>query len=369
MTTTTFDLTIEPATGSLLGQSGLNYLGAFRLPDTASGWAYGYRRPIHFTPAGTLLACGLDLDMKVAELAIPTPGMGAYAELPQATIIQPLVPIHPRIANWASATNDRIGGTLSLDDGRVCVDYHEYYDADGSSTLSHAILDSADLASANVSPLRQLTGVPQAGYVAGWMARVPQEHVAALGSRYVTGLGSVQILARTSYGASLSSFDPAGLASGDVPATPLLYYTQQHPMGPYDGQSAVWNSSATFAGVAVIKGYRSVLFFGSLGTGPVCYGTGAACGDPVRTSNGFHAYPYHYQVWAYDIADFEAVRLGTKQPYEPMPYATWELSLPHPPSEFFLSGVGYDETNNRIYLQQLDAGPNGRPVYHVLGVN
>lgn len=365
----TFSLTINAASSNLLGQSGLSYLGAYKLP-VESGWTYGYERRIHFSD-GKVFVTGTDINLTLAELTPPaTLGSGAYSGLPAATTVQPLVSLTSRIANWSTSSLDRLGGFVKLTDGRLCVSFYEMYDANSGATNSHVLLDGT-LAAGTVTPLRTLTGAPHAGYVGGHMQRVPAEHQAKLGAAYLTGQGSISILARTSYGFSLFGFDPAALASGDTPATPLLYYNVDHPLGPYDGQSNVWNSTCKFAGFVIVKGYRTALFFGRLGTGTTCYGTGATCGDPAVPGNGFHAYPYSYRVWAYDLNDLEAVRLGTKQPWEPQPYEVFELPIPNPWPARWLGGAGYDEANNRITVcQQDDGGDNGGwPIFHVFGVN
>jgi hypothetical protein len=75
------------------------------------------------------------------------------------------------------------------------------------------------------------------------------------------------------------------------------------------------------------RGTRSVLFFGTQGTGTFCYGEGTAdkslvgkptsdgstwCYDPDGSSKGTHAYPYVAEVWAYDVAELAAVHRGAK---------------------------------------------------------
>ena len=65
------------------------------------------------------------------------------------------------------------------------------------------------------------------------------------------------------------------------------------------------------------------------------------CYDPTTSDKGSHAYPYRYQVWAYDLNDFAAVKAGTKQPWEVVPYGVWPLSLPDARSaRSRLGGVG-----------------------------
>ena len=66
---------------------------------------------------------------------------------------------------------------------------------------------------------------------------------------------------------------------------------------------------------------------------------GAYCYDPTNSYKGPHAYPYRYQIWAYDLNDFAAVKAGTKQPWDVVPYGVWPLELPTPESTTTLGGV------------------------------
>jgi len=105
---------------------------------------------------------------------------------------------------------------------------------------------------------------------------------------------------------------------------------------------ALYNGASRAAGAVFPNGSRSVLYFGQLGVGQFCYGQatsdptlagktyepGVYCYDPTSGSKGSTAYPYKFLVWAYDANDLAAVRSGTKQDWEVVPYATWELSLP-----------------------------------------
>jgi hypothetical protein len=108
-------------------------------------------------------------------------------------------------------------------------------------------------------------------------------------------------------------------------------------------------------------GSRSLLFFGRTGTGLYRYGQGTAdqnldgqlvgagpdiyCYDPEDLGKGNHAYPYRGYVWAYDLNDLAAVKAGTKQPWEVVPYSTWELPEPQR-----ASGVTYDPATGRIFV-------------------
>jgi len=104
------------------------------------------------------------------------------------------------------------------------------------------------------------------------------------------------------------------------------------------------------------------------------YGTDGAmwCYDPTNSDKGQHGYPYRYQAWAYDLNDFAAVKAGTKQPWEVVPYAVWPLDFPTPEATVRLGGVAYDAQRQLLYISQTGADPDGyayRPVIHVFRVN
>jgi hypothetical protein len=81
-------------------------------------------------------------------------------------------------------------------------------------------------------------------------------------------------------------------------------------------------------------------------------------------AKGDHAYPYLAWVWAYDCNDLAKVAAGTLQPWEPVPYATWELG-----SDFYswlprLSGAAYDPDGQRLFIAQT-RGDGDSPLIHV----
>jgi hypothetical protein len=99
--------------------------------------------------------------------------------------------------------------------------------------------------------------------------------------------------------------------------------------------------------------------------GSTCYGTGSACGDPCRDSQGYHGYPYTPQVLFFDPADLVARLAGGLQPWEVLPYATWvpaELWEQSCPS---VGGLAFDEISGRLYLAERLVGPDGEGIIHV----
>jgi hypothetical protein len=157
-----------------------------------------------------------------------------------------------------------------------------------------------------------------------------------------------------------------------VPATPIVGYPIDHPLGPGWGTTNnLFNGTTNITGIIFPVGTRSVLFFGRHGVGTWCYGPGADCNDPADSSKGTHAYPYKHQVWAYDANDLLAVKNGTKQQWEIQPYAVWILALPfdNTGGMMQIGGAAYDSATGRIYISQLLADTLNTPIIHVFKVN
>jgi hypothetical protein len=94
------------------------------------------------------------------------------------------------------------------------------------------------------------------------------------------------------------------------------------------------------------------------------------CYDPSNSNKGTHAYPYAYQVWAYDANDLLAVKRGSKAQYAIKPYATWTFNLPFEKSDtHFLGGAAYDAQHQLIYVSQLSADDNANPIIHVFNID
>jgi hypothetical protein len=150
-----------------------------------------------------------------------------------------------------------------------------------------------------------------------------------------------------------------------------VYYPQRHPtLGDWDTswspkRGVLFDGATAIRGVVFPRGTRSVLFFGTQGTGPFCYGEGTDkpglagqptpdgsswCYDPDDSSKGTHGYPYVPKVWAYDAAAMRAVRRHRKRPWQVRPYATWRLRVPFGSGQ--IGGAAYDPQRGRIYLSQ-----------------
>jgi hypothetical protein len=365
--------TADPTTLPLLTEKALQYVGAFRLPATSTNgtdFSFG-GRVMAFNPASGSLFVTSRWGA-VAEISIPAPVNSADINaLPFATYLQPFV--DPTEGHLAQVGTDGINVVGLLVSGSQLIGTASiYYDANNTQAVSH-FSRSLQLDQKSFSGWSQVWDQGRQGYVAGWMANVPSEWQARLGGPALTGQCCIPIVSRTSVGMAAFAFDPAKVGQPKVPASPLLYYTQDHTtLGKWEGSNAVYGATTSIAGMAVIAGTRSVLYLGRNGTGPHCYGDatpnkaladasgGHLCYNPFTSDKGSHAYPYNYQVWAYDLNDFAAVKAGKKKPWDMKPYAVWSLKLPigsDAPTD--LGGVAYDAQRQLLHVSQIKLDPNG----------
>ena len=353
------------------------YSGAFRLPrdgpDEQNSFAYGGSALAFDAPNNALYIAGHAWYQHVAEINIPSLGAGSSPNtLPVATFRQPFVDVFDGKMDAVGDGSKVLGGMLRWDDSLIVSDYI-YYDASASQKRSHFRRSAEWSSPSSVDGPFQVGTI--AGFVSGYMAPIPGEWRAALGGPALTGNCCLSIISRTSFGPSVSVFDPADVgATAPVPATMLLGYPANHAtLGQCADTGTPFNCTTTVAGVVFPTGTRSVLFFGRQGTGPYCYGEGSAvddgkaCYDPSSSSKGSHAYPYVYQVWAYDALDLAAVRNGAMQPWNVRPYATWVFDLPFAHDSHDLKGVAYDVVTGRIYLSAAH-GDGTRPLIHAFTI-
>jgi hypothetical protein len=346
----------------LLSKSALSYLGAFSVPHQDDlgnplgygGYALGYDAAQHGLYFG-----GHDWYQELCEIGIPA----TIALTQTASILQNCTDVTEGRLSLVDQDSIKLGGSLIFN-GRLIVSAYSYYDADGSQVLSH-FASNPDLSmQGDVSGPYQVGD--WAGIVSGYMTTIPPEWRSAFGGPALTGNCCLSIISRSSYGPAVSVFNPDNVGMLDpVPAAPILYYPQNHPLAAWDADSAYFNGSTHIVGMAFPPGSRSVLFFGRQGVGPFCYGTGAECNDPVDSSKGTHAYPYIHQVWAYDALDLLAVKEGTRQPWEVKPYALWQLDDMDSTGGANIAGMTYDPTSGMVYITEMYGESPAVDVYQI----
>lgn len=366
--------------------SDLVYAGAFRLPATetngdsfASGGGL-----LAFNPDGNTLYVSARSG-RVAEVSVPAPVTTTdISALPFAEYRQPFAdPAEGRISDIAAEGASLAG--LLVYQRRLYGTGLIYYDANNTQTLSHFSRPLKLSERGGVGPVQRVGASGRTGFVAGYMALVPPEWQSRLGGPAITGQCCVPIVSRTSWGPAAFAWEPTDLDKREpVPATPLVYYDSSHQtLGPWNGSNPTYGGTIQMGGLALIGGTRTALFVGRNGTGPFCYGEGTGdkaldgttaadgekyCYDPAYSAKAQHAYPYRYQVWAYDLNDWASVRAGATDPWEVKPYGVWPFELPFPEPSTRIGGVAYDPSGRRLFISQFEADRDGysyRALIHV----
>lgn len=361
----------------------LTYEGAFRVPrelDERATFDYGGTALSFDEARRSLWLVGHDHHQLVAEISIPEIRRGAaLGQLATAELLTPFRDILQGRRPLVGDNTSKIGGLLR--DGRDwIVSVFLYYDGAGVQTMSHFRVDRSDRVS---GPFQLGDQSGQAGFVAGYMTDVPLEWRSQLGAPALTGLCCVSVISRSSLGPAVSAFDPRHVGTqAPVPAAALLGYPGGHPtLGEWSSNSPLFNGNAQVGGLVFPPGTGRVLFFGRIGLGPFCYGTGTSvpelhgrpvpgtgttyCYDPDVSWQGTHGYPYALHAWVYDAADLAAVRRGDKNHWEIRPLTAATFSLPFEDGQKLVGGAAYDPATQRIFLSVL-VQDDARPIIHVL---
>src|SRR5262249_46279240 len=267
---------LSPGSGLLLQATNLAYLGAFRVPDFVgiSTFAYGGTSLGYNAANNSLFVVGNDQQQLVAEIGIPAIGTGPLRTLAVAPVLQTFADAtNGQLAKLAPRATVKIGGLLPSN-AQLTVSAYVYYDALGTQAVSHLVSD-LNLAARKARGFFKVGTAT--GHVSGYMGIVPPEWQSALGGPALTGNCCIPIISRTSFGPSVSVFDPGKLApKPPTPVTPLVDYPATQPLAAWDTTSPLFNGTSEIRGVVLPVGSRSVLFFGRHGTGPFGYGCGTS---------------------------------------------------------------------------------------------
>ena len=356
----------------------IEYLGSFLVPTSdgagpASATWYqlnygGYG--LGLGPDGASLYYGChDWHSRLGRITNPTPSL--VAPFPMAKIVEPCttVPNLNAIDPDASGTR-RIGGTLRWN-GRLILSAFHTYDGNGNATGSHF---SGDSIAGLRGPVRVSGSGILPGKIGGGHTVVPQEWRPILGGPVLAGQCCISIITRSSFGPSVSVFDPDNIGAASItPATLLVHYTTA------DGFKPVLWSALRYGGLAWPSGYRGVIALTLSGTSAnSCYGTGTSdqslhmqptpdgkdryCYDPTSGAKGYHAYPSKIVGYVYDAVQFAEVVKGTRSPLNLQPVS--EIDLPPQIGSTELTSAVYDDTTRRLYV----VGARTPPRVHVMRV-
>src|SRR5688572_15587480 len=230
----------------------LVYQGGFRLPASQSnndGFGYG-GQAIAFNGAARSLFVS-SIAGRIAEVTIPPPALNSDAKaLPVATYIQGFAdPTEGRIQEIASS--GVLISSLLVQDARLYGTASIYYDAANEQRFSH-FARSLRLSERSFQGWTQVWESRMTGFVAGSLAAVPAEWQQRLGGAMVSGQCCVPIISRTSLGPAAFAFDPASIGKAVVSASPLLYYTREHPtLGSWDAtrSNPTYNQATEIGGM------------------------------------------------------------------------------------------------------------------------
>ena len=418
------DNSSEPAAGGVpeerLRSTDLTYEGAFRLPDDFNWGARG----MSFRAAGeggsdTLLVTGFELVMDedhygescyneswdceawFGEVTIPEPATAAnWEDLPVATLSSPMATFDDGLVStvhreyvWVSdleyvpqqgtQTSDKLYGAM-------VVWYAE--GVAGSDTFPTIWMSETDGSNArglfHVGP----ETTPYHGRKMGsYLFTVPDWYADEyLGGRtLVTGrsrgtpMGGEDpvTIAGGSQGPTLFAFAPweTDSPSGDLNATPMLYYRVAFPgcAGPNVGEPENcdypnYTMCDEWTGASFVDSgeRRAIMLLGYKGLGENCYDEPPVeCNDPCSDSHGYHCHPYERQVIFYDVHELGYTAEGGQDPWVVLPYETWR------PTEFYLQdnpcysagGMTFDATGRRLYMIErgLGEGELNAAVVHV----
>src|SRR3989338_14543 len=390
--TPTQTTTTTTGSGTLLQKSNLVYQGAFKVPEgTLHGATYGLNyvdRGFTYYPAHNSLFINNHVyEQKTSEISIPQIiNSNSLNNLATATLLQnPADITEGNLRNIAAGGADygettMMGGLMVYNNKLIGTSYG-YYDASRKVGLSHF---TSGLTLSNTGDFKGMykVGDLNPGFYGGYMTQIPPEWQSALGWPALTGQCCISIITRTSFGPAAFVFNPDDLGvKSPIPATPVVYYDDAHPtLGEWGGGEVnlYYNKATKIKGIVFPAGSRSVLFFGTQGTGKPCYGAGTSdsnlagqptpsgstyCYDPTDDSKGNHAYPYEYWVWAYDVNDLISVKNGQKNPWDIRPYAIWGYSLPFGTSGAEIQGVAYDPTTQRLFISQSNSWDGSTSMY------
>jgi len=348
----------------LLHQSDVQYVGAFRVPNyynNVDQMSFGGNALAYDSANNSLFITGMNdglADISIPQTIVNSSNLDA---LTTDSILQPWKDVVDGIPHKLSGASDgsSIGG-LMVYNGELIGTEFAYYSGAEAQVLSHFVLNSLDLSTATVQGLYQ---VGSGGRVlAGYMTPIPSEWQSALGGfTALTGLSDQPIVDTESSGPAAFGFNPQSLiSSGTSTDTPYLDYPASNPLGAYQGPANPLQAGTTsVTGDVFVPGTSSILFYGVTGTSYEGYGDADPWGDNGPTVNGGKGPQslngqYAFQVWAYNANDLAAVRQGSLQPDQVMPYDVWNFSLPIP-GNYNPGGVTFDPSTGRVYVVAMNA--------------
>jgi hypothetical protein len=296
---------------------------------------------------------------------INTSGTGGTATVianPSQTTVSP---------TWTSTTdgggNDWPGGALYYNN-KLLLGRAWWYD---NNTTRQSIASTASFPPSGTITFETFSNgtspYTNGRFYGGYFGTIPSDWQSLIGYPAFTGASAMSILSTCSAGPTFFAFNPDNIGTGSNSALWLMGYPNGGPTVTGHATTDLWRTNGAtgmyftpadvyHAGMVWPPGSRSILFIFQHGTGTYCYGTGCiGVNELCGTGQGEQAPPYVRYVLAFDANDLLAVKNGTKQPYEVVPYAHWQMPTmainnSSDCSELYWYGqLAYDASTGRIY--------------------
>ncbi len=383
-----------------LGPEDLEYLGAFRLPDTDEGmWDYS-GHALTFYPGGnptgpddgfpgSLFGAGHDQYLYVSEINIPEPiSSRNLDDLNTATTLQPFADISDGIFDTEAMDLPRLGlEYLPAQEGQDSAKLHfvfgqHFQEFDSSHGWSELDLSNPQPAGSwhfdgytNYATSDYLLEIP-----AAWAdAYTPGMRLATGRFREgVWGGGGPALFAYAPWSegnppdpnATLTNITPLLLYGTQLPDSLEISFDESMQMDGYEEADHWWGAAWLTAGDS-----GAVVFAGTKALGDSWYGFSngviwdyecaeqnpPTCPEVPEWPNdnrGYWAEDYQGQIIFFDPNDLAAVALGQMETYEPQPYATLDLTpylyapeLNHGEYKRDLIGaIAFDRANGLLYV-------------------
>jgi hypothetical protein len=342
---------VQEETDDRIQPEDLIYVGAFRLPDISSAsyvksWNYGGHSMTYYPDGdsegpddgypGSIFATGHAWEHQVSEISIPVPIISQTKnvdDLNTATTLQPF----RDILDVSDLEIPRTGlaylppqGYQTTPKLYFCWGYHMQTEP---PDLTHGWCE-LDLSSPHIQRGWYLAGLVahiQNISTNDYMCDIPSEWADAnvQGMRLATGRfrdggwsGQGPVLFAIG---PWNQGNPPPVGSG-LQNTPLILYSSTYVHGAENHTLDNYHHSDEWSGVAwLTAGKKSaVLFVGTKGFGACWYGNPeGSCLD--CEDRGWWSDEFRGQIIFYDTSDLAQVAVGTKQPWEPQPYASMDI--------------------------------------------
>jgi hypothetical protein len=377
-----------PAVGTTrLMPSDLRYAGAFRLPEASGGSSWEWSGDaLAYCPEGdadgpddgfpgSLYGIGHDWDKQVSEVCIPLPVVSAGRRLDDLNIAQTLRPF----------TDVRAGvGQLHLLQEMPRVGM-EYLPAQGAQTAGKLYLcwgahyqEEAERVASHMWCEPDLTSSRGAWRVGAYSPYSVNDYLFAIPAGWAAANTPGKRLATGRFrdggwggqGPCLFAIGPWNHGNPPPPdtvldAVPLLLYSSTATdQEPYHVMDDYHHADEWTGGAWLTAGDKAaVVFVGTKGTGDCWYGLpdgtrwpdeGPFPDDPEGL-RGWWSTGFSARMIFYDPADLAAVASGARQPWEPQPYASLDLSdrlfaVGGAQDKHRVAAMGFDRERGYLYV-------------------